>query len=83
MDQIVYMVIFPLHIFFFHTLLKITFSAAGKIGTVFTLSTIATTSIEEIASKATDTLRFFQLYIYKDRYIHKVKLNIVFYLKFI
>ncbi|XP_070000343.1 uncharacterized protein Hao isoform X2 [Penaeus vannamei] len=41
--------------------------AAGKIGTVFTLSTIATTSIEEIASEAPDTLRFFQLYIYKDR----------------
>lgn len=41
--------------------------AAGKIGTAFTLSTIATTSIEEIAKSAPDTLRLFQLYIYKDR----------------
>lgn len=41
--------------------------AAGKIGTAFTLSTIATSSIEEIAEYAPDTLRFFQLYIYKDR----------------
>nr|XP_045625389.1 hydroxyacid oxidase 1-like isoform X2 [Procambarus clarkii] len=48
--------------------------AAGKIGTAFTLSTIATTSIEEIAEKAPDTLRFFQLYIYKDR---KITTNLV------
>ncbi|KAG7164937.1 hydroxyacid oxidase 1-like [Homarus americanus] len=41
--------------------------AAGRIGTAFTLSTIATASVEEIAEHASDTLRFFQLYIFKDR----------------
>ena len=33
----------------------------------FTLSTIATSSIEDIASGVPDVVRFFQLYIYKDR----------------
>ena len=36
-----------------------------KIG--YTLSTIATTSLEEIAENAPAGLRFFQLYIYRDR----------------
>lgn len=44
-----------------------TAKASGRMGTAFTLSTIATTSIEEIAAKSPSTLRFFQLYIYKDR----------------
>jgi len=35
--------------------------------TCFTLSTIATSSIEEIASACPTSLRFFQLYIYRDR----------------
>lgn len=70
--------LFSLYMFFFNILMKILFSAAGKIGTVFTLSTIATTSIEEIASEAPDTLRFFQLYIYKDRYIQRLKVNMLF-----
>ncbi|XP_064094276.1 2-Hydroxyacid oxidase 1-like isoform X2 [Macrobrachium nipponense] len=41
--------------------------AAARIGTAFTLSTIATSSIEEIVANSPNTLRFFQLYIYKDR----------------
>ncbi|KAK3889476.1 hypothetical protein Pcinc_006523 [Petrolisthes cinctipes] len=41
--------------------------AAAKNGTVFTLSTISTSSIEEVATHAPSSLRFFQLYIYKDR----------------
>ena len=42
-------------------------SAARDVGVGFTLSTIATTSIEEIAESVPDGLRFFQLYIYKER----------------
>lgn len=41
--------------------------AAGKFGTVFTLSTISTSSIEELEEGAPDTHKWFQLYIYKDR----------------
>ncbi|KAB7500165.1 Peroxisomal (S)-2-hydroxy-acid oxidase GLO1 [Armadillidium nasatum] len=43
--------------------------AAARMGTVFTLSTIATSSIEQISS--IEGLHFFQLYIYKDRAITK------------
>lgn len=42
---------------------------AKSAGIGFTLSTIATSSIEEIASGVGASLRFFQLYIYKDRNI--------------
>lgn len=41
--------------------------ACGTLGTVMTLSTWATSSIEEVAAGAPNTLRWFQLYIYKDR----------------
>lgn len=41
--------------------------AAGKMQTLFTLSTIATSSIEELGHQAPNTLKWFQLYIYKDR----------------
>lgn len=41
--------------------------AAGRMGAPFTLSTIATSSIEEIAHGAPNALRLFQLYIYRDR----------------
>lgn len=41
--------------------------AAGRIGAPFTLSTISTSSLEEVAAGAPNTLRLFQLYIYKDR----------------
>lgn len=43
-------------------------TAAARNGAVFTLSTISTSSIEEIAAETPSSLRFFQLYIYKDRY---------------
>ena len=36
-------------------------------GTVFILSTIATSSIEEVAEAAPTALKWFQLYIYNDR----------------
>lgn len=45
--------------------------AAGKQGIVFTLSTIATSSIEELLQGAPDTSKWFQLYIYKDRELTK------------
>ncbi|XP_019872931.1 2-Hydroxyacid oxidase 1 [Aethina tumida] len=41
--------------------------AAEASGTVFTLSTISTSSIEEVAQAAPNALKWFQLYIYKDR----------------
>uniref|UniRef100_A0A1B6ES54 (S)-2-hydroxy-acid oxidase n=1 Tax=Cuerna arida TaxID=1464854 RepID=A0A1B6ES54_9HEMI len=45
--------------------------AAGAMGTIFTLSTISTSSIEEVAEAAPDTIKWFQLYIYKDREVTK------------
>ncbi len=41
--------------------------AAASMETAFTLSTIATSSIEEVANAAPRSLLFFQLYIYRDR----------------
>ena len=41
--------------------------AASEAGIGFTLSTIATTSIGEVAEHVPNGLRFFQLYIYKER----------------
>ncbi|XP_049793259.1 uncharacterized protein LOC126203064 [Schistocerca nitens] len=41
--------------------------AAGMMGTIFTLSTLSTSSIEEVAEAAPSTIKWFQLYIYKDR----------------
>jgi len=41
--------------------------AAEKAGTLFVLSTIATSSIEEVAAAAPNALKWFQLYVYKDR----------------
>lgn len=43
-----------------------TTKAAGRAGTVMTLSTLANTSIEDVASVARGPL-WFQLYVYKDR----------------
>ena len=42
-------------------------AGAAAMGTCFTLSTIATSSIEEIATACPTSLRFFQLYIYRER----------------
>jgi len=43
-----------------------TMAGAASVGTCFTLSTIATSSIEEITTACPMSLRFFQLYIYRD-----------------
>lgn len=48
-------------------------SAAAAHGIVYILSTIATSSIEEIAKAAPDGNNWFQLYIYKDRYFNWFK----------
>nr|CAD7456401.1 unnamed protein product [Timema tahoe] len=44
-----------------------TAQAAGAMGTIFILSTLSTSSIEEVAAAAPNTIKWFQLYIYKDR----------------
>lgn len=36
-------------------------------GTIYILSTIATSSIEEVAAAAPKAIKWFQLYIYNDR----------------
>lgn len=41
--------------------------AAGRAGAPYTLSTLGTTSIEQLASEAPATERWFQLYVSKDR----------------
>ncbi|XP_075231832.1 uncharacterized protein LOC142330463 isoform X2 [Lycorma delicatula] len=41
--------------------------AVGAFGSIFTLSTLSTSSIEEVAKAAPNTNKWFQLYIYKDR----------------
>jgi 4-hydroxymandelate oxidase len=40
--------------------------AAARAGTIYTLSTLATSSVEEVAATADGTM-WFQLYVYKDR----------------
>lgn len=44
--------------------------AARKFGTLYSLSTLATTSIEDVAD-ATDGPKMFQIYVYKDRGLTK------------
>ncbi|CAD7088336.1 unnamed protein product [Hermetia illucens] len=41
--------------------------AVGKVGGIFILSTVSTTSLEEVAEAAPNTTKWFQLYIYKDQ----------------
>ncbi|XP_050542880.1 2-Hydroxyacid oxidase 1-like isoform X2 [Daktulosphaira vitifoliae] len=41
--------------------------AAGKHGAIFILATLSTCSIEEVALAAPETIKWFQLYIYKDK----------------
>lgn len=48
--------------------------AAEAAGTIFILSTISTSSIEEIAEAAPKCIKWFQLYVYSDR---NVTLNLV------
>jgi len=45
--------------------------ACQEQGTIFVLSTIATSSIEEVAKAAPEATKWFQLYIYKDREVTK------------
>ncbi|KAL0895619.1 hypothetical protein ABMA27_011710 [Loxostege sticticalis] len=45
--------------------------AAEAEGTIYTLSTISTSSIEEVAEAAPKAVKWFQLYIYKDREVTK------------
>ncbi|XP_017301714.1 peroxisomal (S)-2-hydroxy-acid oxidase GLO3-like isoform X2 [Diaphorina citri] len=46
-------------------------AAVGEVGGIYILSTISTTSIEELAEKTPQTTKWFQLYIYRDREITK------------
>ena len=43
----------------------------SEAGTIFILSTISTSSIEEIAEAAPTGIKWFQLYIYNDREVTK------------
>lgn len=43
-------------------------AAAGRAGVIYTLSSLSTTSLEDVAAAAPDTTLWFQLYIYRDRY---------------
>nr|XP_039264549.1 hydroxyacid oxidase 1-like [Styela clava] len=45
--------------------------AAEKLETLFTLSSMSTTSIEEIISEVPNGLKWFQLYVFKDRAVTK------------
>lgn len=49
---------------------KATARAAAKAGTIFTLSTLSTTSIEDVAA-TTDGAKWFQLYVYSDKGVTK------------
>jgi L-lactate dehydrogenase (cytochrome) len=40
---------------------------AGRAGIPYTLSTMGTTSLEDLAAQAPDTTRWFQLYLWRDR----------------
>ncbi len=41
--------------------------AAGNMGVIFTLPTMATASIEDVAREAPDTMKWAQFFIYKDK----------------
>nr|XP_023025404.1 hydroxyacid oxidase 1 [Leptinotarsa decemlineata] len=45
--------------------------AAQALGTIFTLSTLSNSSIEEVAQAAPHAIKWYQLYIYKDREVTK------------
>lgn len=50
---------------------KTNFTAASNIKTIYTLSTLSTSSIEEVAEASPDSMKWYQLYIYKDRELSK------------
>ena len=43
------------------------FAAAEAMGTIFTLSIASTSSIEEVAAAAPNAIKWFQLYVLKNR----------------
>lgn len=45
--------------------------AAGVIGTIFILSSFSTTSIENVAQEAPNTIKFLQVYVHKNRELTK------------
>lgn len=45
--------------------------AVGEVGGIFILSTLSSTSMEELAEHTPNTIKWFQLYIYRDRGITK------------
>ena len=47
----------------------------SEAGTIFILSTISTSSIEEIAEAAPTGIKWFQLYIYNDREVTKYRVS--------
>ena len=51
--------------------------AAQAAGTVFILSTISTSSIEEVAEAAPHVIKWFQLYIYRDREVEEILLALL------
>lgn len=53
-----------MHLF---TCLKILDAAAANENVVFIMSTLSTTKIEDVASATQGSIKWFQLYIYKDR----------------
>lgn len=46
-------------------------AAAEKVKTVYIMSTLSTTSIEDISAAGPNAIKWFQLYIYKNREISK------------
>lgn len=46
-------------------------AAAEKLKTIYTMSTLSTTSIEDVSASSPNALKWYQLYIYKDREITK------------
>lgn len=48
-----------------------TAKAAGKCGTIFILSSYSTTSMEEVAEKVPETIKFLQVHIHKTRSVTK------------
>lgn len=43
--------------------------AAGKVGSIFILSSFSMTTIEDVAKAAPETVKWMQMYIYNDRYV--------------
>lgn len=55
-------------------------TAIGSFGGIFILSTLSTCSIEDVAKEAPNTIKWFQLYIYKNRLASKPNKTIIFFI---